>query len=226
MLYAAVFLVVAAFTFGRALLRYDVQVVAVVTPPGLASAESIPLAPGDRACTDRVPYTRDVGQAELRLDPGNAATGPPLVITALAPGYRSTARIDGTYTAAGTATVDLQAPRRSVLGRLCVRNAGPAAVALSGTSAPRTATISQTTVDGRPNPVDMQLRLLEGRSHPLHARLGGIFDRMATLKGSLVAPWMLWVLGVGAFCAVPAVMMLAVGSALAEDEASTDERAS
>ncbi|MBA3328848.1 MAG: hypothetical protein H0T43_11165, partial [Solirubrobacterales bacterium] len=125
----------------------------------------------------------------------------------------------GAYRGETVLRTPIDAPARSLLGRLCVVNAGRVGVDLLGTIEPRTQTVSQTTVDGAETPVDPQLTLYEREGRRLISRLPDVLERMATFKGAFVAPWVLWILAALTFAGVPAAIVVTIRVALREDAA-------
>ncbi len=216
---AAVLIALGALVlYAPVLTRETRPVASTATPVSRAAPAQVALGPGEEACTDQVALGPDAQVAELRADPGERR-GPRLEVRTIADGRRSApAAVPAGYRGDSTLEVAIDPPPRSVIGELCVANAGARDVDLIGTTDARTTTRSATKVDGRPVAPDLQLRFFEAEPQRLVSRLGEVFDRMATLKGALVAPWVLWLLAAVLFAGVPAATLWMIHGALREDE--------
>lgn len=169
------------------------------------------LASMQRACLDAVPFDRDSAVAQIGVrrvrSPGAA-----LAVTATAPGYRAAARIrlapHATRVYRPEVSIPLTPPEGSVVGSLCLQNAGPGAVELIGTTDPRALTRTAASLDGVPQRAAFSVRLLDDEQRSLLARTPDFVARAAAL--SPFGPWLFWAL-------IPLValgMPLLVGNAL------------
>ncbi|HEY3190355.1 MAG TPA: hypothetical protein VGJ70_22885, partial [Solirubrobacteraceae bacterium] len=184
------------------------RAVVTATPSlsGLFNRTDVPVGPGQRACISPVPISHTTATAQLALTTLTSPRPQPLVIIAEGDGgYRS--RAVATSYPVGPASVfgvAIRPPRRDVVGRVCVRNAGRRRIALTGTAEQRSLTQATTTVDGRRQPADVALTFLEAEPRSLLERTGTVLDRAAAFTG-VVPAWLLW----------PLVVLLAVGVPLA-----------
>ena len=188
-------LVVGAIVLWRPFLTREHEVLSATPAPiALYEPTTVALRPGATACLHGVTFAPDAEVA------GFTADGP-LVVTAAAPGYRARA--------VGRDRVAITPPRRSVTGRLCLRNAGRRPVAIAGTTDPGSTAPPVTTIDGRPIAPDIALALYERAPASDLARAGEIVRHAAALAWS---PGVLWVLVLLVLVGVPGA--IAYGFAL------------
>jgi hypothetical protein len=185
------------------------RAVVTATPSlaGLFNRTDVPLAPGRTACIGPVPIPRGSAVVQLALTTLKSPRPVPLIVTAEGDGgYRSRMRT-ASYPVgpASVFGVALRPPRRDVIGRVCVRNAGRRRIALTGTTEERSLTAATTRVDGRRQRADVALTLLEARPRSLLDRAGDVLDRASAFTGGLMPTWLLW----------PLVLLLAAGVPLA-----------
>jgi hypothetical protein len=185
------------------------RAVVTATPSlsGLFNRTDVPLAPRRTACVSPVPIPRGTAVIQLALTTLKSPRPQPLVVTAEGQGgYRS--RVRTTSYPVGPASVfgvAVRPPRRDVIGRICVRNAGRHRIALTGTTEERSLTGATTRVDGRRQAADVALTLLEARPRSLVDRAGVVLDRASAFTGGVLPTWLLW----------PLVVLLAAGVPLA-----------
>jgi hypothetical protein len=180
------------------------------------------LAPSQRACQGPLQTQEEFEGVRAWLAP---AAAPVLSVTVqdthgrpLATGQLHTAlgvagpyvsRLDGSV-AAGTRI------------EVCLRNRGPASVALFG-SAPTPAS-GALRVGSETRPVAIALVFLRPRSQSLLSLVPTLFSRAALFKASWVGPWTFWVL-CAAIVAAFALAARAVAAAVAADTDSTEAAA-
>jgi hypothetical protein len=157
--------------------------------------------------------------ATILTDKGTR-NGPPLRVTATAPGYRSTAFVPGGYGGFASLQATLDAPPRSAIGEVCVENEGRRRVGLQGTEEGRIQNRSATTVDGRELRQKLTLLLGEGRARSLADRPGEVLDRMAAFKPPILGSAVLAVIGLLILAGVPAAVVYAIARSISEDESS------
>jgi hypothetical protein len=186
--------------------------------PPFANVTPVPLRAGGVACMTRVTIDTDAASAQFVVIPGRRPAPPLRVSTAGPAGYRGTAAmVPGGYREAGPRSAPISAPKRPLIGRVCVRNAGGTSVSLVGTTEKRTNGRMQTFVDGRPVAADISLQLLQGGSSTLLGETPEVVARMATFKGSFVSSAVFWLLLVLVVFCVPALVVAAVASAVSMD---------
>jgi len=188
------------------------------TPPAFNTVTPIRLGPGSTACERSVAFSPQTRALTILADKQPGPT-PPLRVVARAPGYRAAATIPGGYAGLAPLTASVPAPPRSVLGEVCVENAGRRRVALQGTTEGRIQNRAITSVDGEDTPVKMTLLLTEGVERSLADRPGEIFDRIAAYKPPFVGTVSLAILALLVLLGVPAGVLYAVwrGIAAADD---------
>ena len=170
---------------------------------GVTSAE-VKVRAGQNACITPVPL--DPGDRRLHMLLRTHGKRPPVVdVTISQPDYVGRARFhDYSVGAATPVESDLsQPPPRAQDGKLCLRNRGPRAVWLVGTSEGESLTLPVTSVDGKvATDIDPAITFFTGERTSLVQRLGRIMDRAASFTGVLPA-WLLWPLGLLFFLGLP-----------------------
>src|SRR5689334_18402936 len=100
------------------------------TPNAITAVSPIALQPRSQVCTNQVSYSPD-SQVARFVTAGTAdAKGPPLAVTASAPGYHARAQVPAGYPGSGPVEVRLVTPTHSVIGDFCIRNSGHTQVVL------------------------------------------------------------------------------------------------
>jgi hypothetical protein len=192
-------------------------VAGVPVPPPFAVQENIALAPNQEVCLDSVAIDVDSELVEFTVV-NETKSGPPLRVTATAPGYRATAKLDGGYRAPFTGRVPLVPPPRSLLAALCVANRGTRKVELLGTHEPRTASRPVARVDGREVAPDLVLRFLSKNSGSVVERLTSLVGRMSAFRPPVLEAPVLWLILALLLLVLPAAAIYAVASSFrAED---------
>jgi hypothetical protein len=157
---------------------------------------AVKIRAGQQACIKPVPL--DPGDRQLHMLLHTQGTSAPVVdVTVTQPGFVAHARFHDYPVGAVTPVVsDLsRAPSRAQDGELCLRNQGPRAVSLFGTSEPASLTLPVTYVDGKVvTDIDPAITFLTGERTSHLQRLGRIADRAAGFTGVLPS-WLLWPLG-------------------------------
>jgi hypothetical protein len=147
------------------------------------------------------------------VGPGRASLD--LVLTG--PGYRSLTHVPH-VSPGGNVTIPVNPPPRSLIGRACFVNRGPAPVLLTGTTEPRTVSRPTTTIAGKRELGDITLAFGDGRQRSLLRRAGTVFAHASVLTDHLVPVWMIWIVAVLAALGLPAGIVAALYLALREDE--------
>ena len=195
--------------------RAQVASTPVVRPDNTAA--ELRLAAGQQACVDGVEFSPRAQEALLRVT-YTAGAGPPIALTARAPGYRADATGPSGYGTRASLEIAF-APSRTTLprGRLCLRNAGSAPVGLLANDRPRTQAARTVTLDGKPTPTQPVITLQERDAHPLTARAGTLFDHVEAFRPFPVGPLLLWCVVVGVGLGVPLLVGYGLARALRED---------
>lgn len=193
------------------LTREREAVAGVPVPPPYAVAENIRLAPDQQVCLKGVAIDVDSEVAEFSVA-SNARSGPPLRVSARAPGYRTGGEVAGGYTGPGAVRVPLQPPSQSLLADFCIENRGERSVQLLGAHEGRTASRPVAFVDGEGIPQDMSLRFLEKESGSVLGRLGSLIDRMSAFHPPVLEKPVLWLLLALLVLVLPAAAIYAVVS--------------
>ena len=160
------------------------------TPIALHEPARVVLRAGATACLRGVTFDRDsevVGFALVEPPHHRAA----LVVTAAAPGYRARAVA---RPSAGANRVPLAAPRRSVIGRLCLAHPGPGTIVLAGTTDPGTTSPPVTSIDGRAITPDIAITLYRRAPSSYLGRAADILRHASTFAWGTALLWALAVL--------------------------------
>ena len=203
-----VLLVAAIVRFEPFLNRERDYAASIPQPSPLFSVALVNLGGGQEACfPDAVMDTRSE-QARFRVGTFGQA-GAPLRLSIIAPGYRITRAIPGTYADSEPLAIDVAPPPRATAVELCLANAGRRRVAIYA-SDDRTTAPYVTRVDGRPSPADPQWAFYERRPVSIAERLPVTADRLEAFRPWWVEPWLLWPLGVVVVLGVPLGALVAV----------------
>ncbi|UGS38756.1 hypothetical protein [Capillimicrobium parvum] len=194
------------------------DVTSTPTPPAFSTVTPITLSPGSRACESSVAFSPQTRSLILLAAKQDGPT-PPLRITARAPGYRAGVTIPGGYAGLSSLVAAVPPPQGSVLGEVCVENAGRRKVQLQATAEGRIQNRATTSVDGEPVQPKMTLLLTEGVNRSLADRPGEILDRIAAFKPPFVGSVSLALLALLVVVGVPAGVLYAIwrGLAAADD---------
>ncbi|HEX6713736.1 MAG TPA: hypothetical protein VF066_10135 [Thermoleophilaceae bacterium] len=200
-------------------LTHEREVIAATPTPNAISAVSpIGLEPRAQACTSPVTYSPQSEVARFVVRDKQKGGGPPLLITAHGPGYKTSAQLPGGYPGAGPAEVPLKTPRSSLLGEFCIRNMGDKKVELAGTEEGRTVGRTSTAVNGAQ--VSAQLSLTFRRAEPaaLGSRIGALFRHDAAFNP--MTPLLLWILAIALLVLVPVGTFWALSAGFASADAA------
>jgi hypothetical protein len=201
--------VAALAVFVPYLAREREAVAGVPVPPPFAVEENIRLAPDQEVCLDAVAIDVDSEIAELAVM-SKAKSGPPLRVSAEAPGYRAAGEVYGGYRSPATIHVPLEPPRRSLLAEFCVANRGNRKLDLLGAHEPRTMSRVIARVDGTDIPQDLTLRFLSRDSGSVLARLDSLVERMSAFHPPVLEKPVLWLLLALLVLVLPAAAIYAV----------------
>ena len=185
--------------------------IVAATPVAFPSGEPavIDFDGGEEACLSDVGVPSEAGRGVV----GVRTAGARLEATIAGPGYRATAPVRPAGD--GLATFDFQPPPRDVIARVCLRNDGRRAVVLTATGEIRGVSgQSATTVEGRPHPADVSLRLEEPEPQSVLAHASDGFERLALWKPGIVGVPLLWLVALLVAFAVPALVLWSLASAL------------
>lgn len=184
-------------------------------PTSLFKVQLVELRPGATACLSDVTVTTRSTIANVQVGTYGRRSGP-LQLTLRSPSYVERVAIAASsYSDNAVLGVPLAGPRRDALVDACITNSGRRRAALYG-SAERSRSV--TTVDGKRQPVNFALQLVDAQPRSLLHRLPQILTRMTVLKPGIVADWWLWVLVVGAFGVIPVALVITYAAAAARDD--------
>jgi hypothetical protein len=190
-------------------------------PPPVFGITPVPVKAGSTACLQNVTFYSRTRIGELSVT-NTRGGGSPLAITATAPGYRSTARVPGGYDPDGAIRFGLARPSKSVLGQLCIRNAGRRTVNLVATNELRTLGRPTLVVDGAAQPVDAKLVFFDDVRQSYAGRIGEILGHAANFLPSFLPRGVLFLLGLLALVGIPIAMTAALVSSARADEQRVD----
>jgi hypothetical protein len=197
--------------------RSRADTTSVPTPPPFGAVTPIVAKGGAKVCEDKVAFATQTRAATI-LTSKFAGSGPELHVVASFPGYEGDATIPAGYSADSSLRAELPAPPRDAIGTLCITNTGRHAVALEGTAEGRIQNRSVTSVDGKVIVPKLSLILTEPVNRSLGDRPGEILDRIAAFKPWWVGSGTLLVLFVLVLVAVPAGVLWAIWSGIADEE--------
>ena len=214
---AAVFVALAAVLWLPWATEKRVVVASTPDPPALFGVTPAPLKPGQTACMQQVTLDPLSQVAEIGVATGNKP-GPPLDVVAKGPGYRATTQIPAGYRDTPSLRFDLQPPRRDLIGEICIRNAGRAAMSLNGTNEFRTNGRPSLAIDNVPQSFDAQLKLYAKERESYLSRLGAIFRHAATFTPAFLSSPVLALIALIALLAIPAGAFAALSIAARGDD--------
>ena len=171
------------------------------TPHALNAVSPVPVKPGSTACMTQVTFSPQAQAVQFDAAGAAQQKTPPLVVTAKGPGYRASARVNGGRPGNGSIDVAIRPASHSLIGELCIRNAGRSQVALAGTTEGRTVGRSLTTVDGVLQVPQVSLTLHERAAASLGSRIGALFRHATALNP--MTPLLAWILAIVVLLLVP-----------------------
>jgi hypothetical protein len=214
----------AAGVFIPYLTRERDAIAGVPVPEPFAVPENIPLGPGQEVCLEEVAIDPDSEIAEFTVI-SKRRSGPPLRVSATAPGYRAVAEVEGGYRRQQTTRfppeplrVPLEPPGSSLLAEFCVANSGARRVELLAAHEPRTVSRTVARVDGEEVAPDLALRFLAADSGSVLARLGSLIDRMSAFRPAVLEKPVLWLLLALLVLVLPVAAIYAVVSSFRVDD--------
>ena len=190
-------------------------------PPPLFSVTPAPLKPRSTACQTTVTFSPETQIAEIGVTTGGKP-GPPLAITATAPGYRARTSLPGGYRDDPSARFTLTTPKHAVIGSLCFRNVGRTTVSLNGTNEFRTMGRPTLTIDGAVQPEDAKLIFYRKVRSSYLSRVGDIFGHAAIFTPAFFSRAVLIVLALLGLIGIPVAITYALWAAVREDERAAD----
>jgi hypothetical protein len=189
---------------------------AVPSPAALFSVAAVRVPGGREACFGDAAIEQHSQQALFTVRTGRPQ-GPPLELTARAPGWSQDVPVPGGYGDGATVSVPLRPPSAPVLARVCIRNRGGRAIALSA-SDDRTRSRSIAEVGGRSQRKSIWFALFERRPTSFARRMPTVLERVTAFRPGLIGVWLLWPLLGAVVLGVPAALVWAYVAAVREDE--------
>jgi len=194
-------------------------VASIPVPPAQFTVTPAPLKPGQTACMTQVTLDPLSQVAEIGVNTGKRP-GPPLDVVATGTGYRATTHVPGGYTDTPALRFFLTPPKHALLGRICIRNVGHAAISLNGTSEFRTTGRPSLVIDKVVQPFDAQLKLYARKDQSYLSRAGAIVGHAAIFTPAALSKMVLLLLALLALAGIPAGVFGALWlAARADDEA-------
>ena len=178
----------------------------------------VPLDPGKEVCVDPVTVTSRADRLRFGVLTG-ARPGPPLAVTASAPGYRAEARVDGGYVDALALDADIAPPPRDVHATVCFRNDGDRPAGLVGTTDARILSRADPVVDGqRLSTTEVSLQVMRRERASYASRTGDVFAHAANVAPGFAGNWLFALLALAVVLGVPYGALSALqAAAQAED---------
>lgn len=196
----------------------------VTSTPSAYTGLTVPLRlPAQaQACDDQIVFDTDSQIARFGVSAMEGRAAPALDIVARGAtsgpyrnDYRSTFHLPGGWRGTRELNVPLRPPHTAVFGDLCIRNLGDDPVDLVGAQDGRAFSRPTVSIDGQPQPLELQLRLLQSGKRSILSRLGAVTTHAATAKP--FGAWWMWVLALALIVVAPLVLLASIRSALASD---------
>jgi hypothetical protein len=189
-------------------------------PRPIFGVTPVALAPASEACLNQVTLGPGSQVGELGVETGGRP-GPELVVTASSEvgSYRHRVTIPAGYDDDPSLRFQLVPPRETLIGKVCIRNAGRRPVTLAGTNEFRTMGRPVLSVDGQMREdVDVRLAFLQRAPHSYGDRVGSIFRHAAAFTPGFLPRALLFALALLALVAIPLGAMAALAAAGRDDE--------
>jgi hypothetical protein len=182
-------------------------VVSTPTLVGLLTVANTDLSSHDSACLAPITFVPEARQVQITVQSDGTRS---LQVLAQGPGWTER----HTVTTAGDRNIVRVpiAPPHTVTGKLCVTNRAHGKASLIGTNEPRSRTVAQLTVNGKPGPEGQTfaVSLLAKNPETLLARLDDAVRGASTLSGGLAPEFVLWILLVVCLVAIPGFPVIAL----------------
>ena len=215
---AAVIVAGALLLLGFYLLHKEKPIAGTPAPRALFHATTFTLHPHQSACMSSITLPPNGRTLQLLLGESSSGSGsPPIDVALSAPGYRSTAEVQGGQSE-GQAQVAVHPPRHFVIGTVCLTNRGTSPALLVGSTELRSRTRSKLTIGGRPVAGDVALTFVDNKSRTRLSRVGEAFEHASNLTDRLIPAWLVWTIAVLVALSVPIGAIVFFQRALREDE--------
>jgi hypothetical protein len=193
-------------------------------PPPLFGVTPATLGPGQNACLTQVTLDAHSQIGQIGASTPRNKPGPPLQVTASAPGYYASTRISGGYSETAALQFRLTPPAKPLLATVCVTNEGKEAMSLHGTGEFRTMGRPRLLIDGVEQPFDAQLAFYAAKPKSYAARAGAIFRHAAIFTPPWLPAALIALLGLLALVAVPLGVLRAFAIAASDEEPARREQ--
>jgi hypothetical protein len=213
--------VVAGVWFVPSLDRSRPEIASTPTVRPFATQVRVNVAPGARACVGDAIFEPVAQSALVQVDT-RGRPGPPLRVTATAPGYSAGGSVAGGYPDGAAVLLPLSAaaPREIAGGALCIVNGGRHLIGLVGPGDLRSISGAPVTVEGRPGQRQFSVTLMSRSSPSIASRAGRVLQRASAFRP--VGRGVLWPLAILVVAGVPLLALAALARALAADAARRD----
>jgi hypothetical protein len=215
----ALVLLVAAIAIGRPYFtKQRAYPASIPQPPSVVSVNLVRMKPGQSVCLQDAVLDTHSERALFQVETYGKPTVP-LRLALTGAGYRAAGDVAAAaYKDEGIVNVPVPAPRRDVLVKACVTNAGTRPAALFGTTAAEPGPVSAT-LDGTPISPNPWLAFYEAGRTSIAHRLPTIVSRIGIFRPPFIGGWLLWPLAALFVLGVPAAVLGAYARALDDDEA-------
>jgi hypothetical protein len=181
----------------------------ITSPPPLLSVDLDTVPPRERLCMSRIAIEPRSEVARFRIGT-YGKTGPPLVVELRGAGYHVTKTIAGGYADNTLQVLAVPSPTRSLLLRVCVKNAGKTKIAFYSANDGHARSRADVTVDGAPVVPTPAFGFWEANPDSFASQVTPTVHRIAVFRGPLGYTWVVWVVLSVAFLG----LTLALGVAL------------
>jgi hypothetical protein len=181
----------------------------ITSPPPLLSVDLDNVPPRDRLCMSRIAIEPRSAVARFRIGT-YGKSGPPLVVELRGAGYHATKTIAGGYPDNTVQALPVPSPTRSLLLRVCVKNAGKTKIAFYSANDGHARSRAIVSLDGAPVVATPEFGFWEAKPDSLASQVTPTVHRIAVFRGPLGYTWVVWVVLFLAFLG----LTLALGVAL------------
>lgn len=200
----------------------------IPAPYALFSVLPVSVPGHGQGCMQTVTVTPQTHYVRFNVYPAAHAKngGPPIALTFDGGGYHASIGLNGGYPG-GIATLPLvDPPQHPTLVTACFVNHGTHPAVFSGSNEPSSVTRSYPmTVNGAAVPADISLIFLDRSNAGLRYRLTTAIDHASNLTDGLLAPGLIWIIGIALVLGVPLLFVAAWWRALSTPEPAREASA-
>jgi hypothetical protein len=213
---AAVALAIGGVMLVNHLFRDHEIIISSPSPPSVFVDGRIPLDRGDQACLTPLRFTPAAGQIRIVVET-QARPVPPLRVTARAAGAIKTTTVTSYPAGRVTEVLVPFTVKKAAPGSVCVRNVGHRRVSLASTDEARYASLTKTSLNGKPSTMQASLQLVAPHTESIAERIPVAVRQDAQLTGVLPRV-LVWLLLLAVLIAIVALPLYVMTDALRRDD--------